>query len=190
MHEMTSTPDRVIAATAQLLRTQSLGTLTVEAVATRAGVSRQTVYRHFGDRAGLIEALVLHEEQELSRAAESAVEGAEDLEEAILRATTTLLASARAHPLIDRLLASDPGELLPLLASSEGPVMSTAGPIVQRLLARFVPSMSNEDTEALADLLSRLVISYTIAPNGLEPHAAARLITALVMGKFAHAPPA
>lgn len=185
---MTSTPERVVAATARLLRTQSLSTLTVEAVAASAGVSRQTVYRHFGDRGGLIEALVLHEEQELTRAAELAVEGAEDLEEAILRATTTLLKSARAHPLIDRLLASDPGELLPLLASRDGPVMSTAGPIVQRLLSRFVPSMSIEDTEALADLLSRLVISYTIAPSDLDPEDAAELITALVMGRFAQAP--
>lgn len=185
---MTSTPDRVIEATAGLLRTQSLGSLTVEAVAASAGVSRQTIYRHFGDRAGLIEALVLHEEEQLTRAAESAVADADDLEEAIRRATTTLLRGARAHPLIDRLLVSDPGELLPLLASSDGPVMSTAGPIVERLLARFVPDMSTQDMQALADLLSRLVISYTIAPNDLAPEDASELITGLVMGRFAHVP--
>lgn len=65
--------------------------------------------------------------------------------------------------------------------------MATAGPIVQRLLARFVPTMPAEDMEALADLLSRLVISYTIAPSDLEPREAAELITALVMGRFAQA---
>lgn len=175
----------MVAAAIDLLRESDLSDLTLEAVARTAGVSRQTLYRHFGSRDGLIEAVVLHEEEALTRAAIAAVEHAATLEEAIRLAITSLLEGARAHPLIDRLLISDPGEVLSLLALGEGPVMSTAGPIVRNLLAQFVPDLGPSRSAALGEMLSRLVVSYTIAPAGQSPIEAADMIADLVMGRLA-----
>ncbi|MGV9711626.1 TetR/AcrR family transcriptional regulator [Gordonia sp. NPDC003424] len=49
---------RIMAATVELAQTQLIATISLDAVAERAGVSVQTVLRQFGSRAGLIEATV------------------------------------------------------------------------------------------------------------------------------------
>ena len=63
--------------------------LTLGAVATRAGVSRQALYLHFGDRAGLLVALVQHMDESLdlgpSLAAVQAASDGPSLIEALMR---------------------------------------------------------------------------------------------------------
>ena len=51
------TRERVVAAVRDLLREGAFHEATVEQVATRAGVSRATVYQHFGSRLGLVDAI-------------------------------------------------------------------------------------------------------------------------------------
>jgi len=51
------TRERVVAAVRDLLREGAFHDATVEQVATRAGVSRATVYQHFGSRLGLVDAI-------------------------------------------------------------------------------------------------------------------------------------
>ena len=51
------TRERVVAAVRDLLRDGSFHEATVEQVATRAGVSRATLYQHFGSRVGLVDAI-------------------------------------------------------------------------------------------------------------------------------------
>jgi len=51
------TRGRVVAAVRDLLREGSFHEATVAQVATRAGVSRATVYQHFGSRLGLVDAI-------------------------------------------------------------------------------------------------------------------------------------
>jgi AcrR family transcriptional regulator len=51
------TRERVVAAVRDLLREGSFHEATVEQVASRAGVSRATLYQHFGSRLGLVDAI-------------------------------------------------------------------------------------------------------------------------------------
>ncbi len=51
------TRERVVAAVRDLLREGSFHDATVEQVAARAGVSRATLYQHFGSRLGLVDAI-------------------------------------------------------------------------------------------------------------------------------------
>ena len=51
------TRERVVAAVRDLLREGSFHEATVEQVAARAGVSRATLYQHFGSRLGLVDAI-------------------------------------------------------------------------------------------------------------------------------------
>ncbi|HXD69364.1 MAG TPA: helix-turn-helix domain-containing protein [Gaiellales bacterium] len=51
------TRERVVAAVRDLLREGSFHEATVEQVATRAGMSRATLYQHFGSRLGLVDAI-------------------------------------------------------------------------------------------------------------------------------------
>ncbi len=50
--------DRVLCAAREVIRTSGADGLTMDAVARIAGVGKGTVFRHFGDRAGLIHALM------------------------------------------------------------------------------------------------------------------------------------
>ena len=50
------TRERIIAAVHDLLEEGSFHESTVEEVASRAGVSRATLYQHFGTRLGLVDA--------------------------------------------------------------------------------------------------------------------------------------
>lgn len=182
--DASATPERILDAVLGLLWHQRLRDVTVENVAAAAGVSRQTVYRHFGSRDGLLRAVVIREESRLAMAARSAVADVDDLEQAVALATSELLTSVRQHPLIDRLLADDPETLLPYIALGGGPVLGTAGSIVRELLEHFLPD-EPELAGELADVLSRLVISHTIAPGERSPSEVGRLAARMVHGGLA-----
>lgn len=171
-------------ATLDLLGHRALRDISVEDVAAAAGVSRQTVYRHFGSRDGLFRAVVVREEQRLAEVARTAVADVERLDEAVAVATTALLRSVRQHPLLDRLLADDPETLLPYLALGQGPVLGTAGAIVAELVHRFLPQQAERVAE-LAEVLSRLLISYTMAPGDRSPDEVGQLAARVVVGGLA-----
>ncbi|MGI9598669.1 MAG: TetR/AcrR family transcriptional regulator [Acidimicrobiales bacterium] len=82
-----ATRARILDATWQLLAEQGVG-LKLSVVATRASVSRQAVYLHFGDRSGLLVALVQHMDDALDlgeslAAVHAAPDGASLLEAAM-----------------------------------------------------------------------------------------------------------
>ena len=167
-----------------LLRTERLRDLTLEDVADRARVSRQTVYRHFGSRDGLLRDVVLREEQRLAEHARAAVAEVTTLDAAVVASVTALLEGVREHPLIDRLIADDPETLLPFLALGQGPVLSSAVTIVAELVRTYLPDRVHL-VDDVADVLSRLVISYTIAPGDRQPDEVGRLAARAVRGGLA-----
>lgn len=175
---------RIMDAVLDRLGDQRLRDLTLEGVAERAAVSRQTIYRHFGSRDGLLRAVVLREERILAERARRAVEDVESLEDAVRRAVTVLLEGVREHPLIDRLIADDPETLLPYLTLGQGPVLSTSGSIVAELVGHYISDADGLVNE-LADVLSRLVISYTIAPGERTPAEVGSLVARIVQGGLA-----
>lgn len=61
-------PDTVIRATTEILEAQGLGAVTIRAVATRAGVAPMSVYNHFGDKQGLLDAVAEHHFATLAQA--------------------------------------------------------------------------------------------------------------------------
>lgn len=141
-----------------------LARLTVEDVAREADVSRQTVYRHFGNRDGLVSAVILREEEGLIGRMVAAGERHTDLRPALEAALVEALVAARQHPLLDRLLASEPEALLPFLTTGRGPVLSAARPVVSEVLGRYLPHVAETQLALVADVAARLLVSYTINP--------------------------
>ena len=141
-----------------------LGRLTVEDVSREAEVSRQTVYRYFGNRDGLVNAVILREEETLIARMVAAGEGHSDLRPALEAALREALLAAREHPLLDRLLASEPEALLPFLTTGRGPVLSAARPVVAEVLGAYVPHVGEAQLELVADVAARLLVSYAIDP--------------------------
>src|SRR5947207_14881520 len=108
-----ATPARILDATYRALLDFGLSRLTVEDVAHRAGVSRQTVYRYFPSKDHLMIALVSQEEEKFLDGVRAAFVEHDELERAISESVRFVLGFAREHPLLDRLLETDQQAFLP-----------------------------------------------------------------------------
>ncbi len=139
--------------------------LALEDVATEAGVSRQTVYRHFGSRDGLLSAVIVREEEALLALVDDATDGVDDLEQAVARGLAAALRGAEDHPLLQRLLRSEPEALLPFLTLGSGPVLSIVGPAIAAVVERRAPALPAATREFLGDAVGRVVVSYAISPR-------------------------
>lgn len=140
--------------------------LSVEAVAERAGVSRQTVYRHFSSRHRLIEQAILREERVFIDHMLASADGKATLADAVASAVTAALRLAREHPVLNQLLQSEPEALLPYLLLGRGPVISAAEPVVEDLVRRYRPALPTPQLGLVADMATRLLVSYVVSPNG------------------------
>ncbi len=105
---------RILSAVAQVAAETGYGELTVEAVISRAGISRRTFYQHFSKKEDAFlaaydsfAALVLQRVEQAQRSSETELSG---LAEATLRAVLELLAEhpAEAHMLVVEVLAAGP----------------------------------------------------------------------------------
>ncbi len=169
------THEAILDATLTVLGRVGIAKLALEDVATEAGVSRQTVYRHFGSRDGLLSAVIVREEELLLGLVDEATEGVDDLEEAVSRGLAAALHGAHDHPLLQRLLTSEPEALLPFLTLGSGPVLSIVGPAIADVVERRAPTLAAATREFLGDAVGRVVVSYAISPRDDIDDTAARL---------------
>jgi AcrR family transcriptional regulator len=177
------TRTRILDAALDAMSVHGLARLTLEDVARAAGMSRQTVYRYFGNRDALVTAAILREEQHFIRLITEAARGHDDLRPAMEAAIATGLRAARAHPLLDRLLASEPHALLPFLTTGGGPVLSAARGVLEELFAERLPHLSGRTIRRVADATTRLFISYAVNPPDDEiPDVAAGLAELILDG--------
>lgn len=170
----------ILDATLEVLSTDGLAGLSLEDVASTAGLSRQTLYRHFGSRDALIAAAILREEAELFEHMQAAAEWCTDLESALATSFAAGMSWAREHALLDRVLRTEPEALLPFLLTNDGPVLSAARPVVEELLHDHLPDTPTEQLAADADAVARLMVSMTIAPSGDDIQRIADELAALV----------
>jgi AcrR family transcriptional regulator len=147
-------------------------------LATRVGVSRQTVYKEFGSKHEVGEALVLREAERfqagvLERAAEH-----EDLVASLHAAILFTLTEGAANPLLRSILAgSHSGEpsLLPFITTGSGRVLDAAVALVRDDLRARRPELSAEDVETLADTTMRLAVSHLLRPAAPAETTTARI---------------
>lgn len=177
------THERILGATIRAISKHGLSRLSVEDVASEAGVSRQTVYRYFGSRDDLVRAAIVGEERRLMERIGAAARRHADLRPSVEAAILEALQAAREHPLLDRLLATEPEALLPALLDGSGPVLPAAMPVLEDLLSERIPHLSPALIHRAADATTRLLVSYAVNPTD-EPleQVAAELADLLVHG--------
>lgn len=159
------THDRILDATVEAISTHGLAKLAVEDVASQAGVSRQTVYRYFGSRDDLIGAAIVREEEQLMARIGAAARRHDELRPSVEAAILEALRGARDHPLLDRLLATEPEALLPALLHGGGPVLPAALPVLEDLISERIPHLSPALIHRAADATARLLVSYAVNPT-------------------------
>jgi AcrR family transcriptional regulator len=138
---------------------------TIEDAAREAGMSRASVYRHFpGGRDELISATVAWEELRFFSRLYDELHDAPTLEEVLVRGLPFAHRSIVEHEVLQRVLETEPGLLLPKLTVESTRVTALiSGFLVPYLgLERLDPGV---DAHEAADLLARMLLMYITTPG-------------------------
>lgn len=148
--------------------------VTMAAIASRAGVSRQTVYNEFGSRPALTEALVLHETEEFLATIEQAIRGrADDPAAALTAALGVFLQAASEDALVAAVIREDGrDDLLPLVTSEGRPLLEHGAGRLAGMMCEVWPVLPEDEARFLAGTVMRLGLSYVVLPVGDHERAA------------------
>ncbi len=172
--------DDILDAAIELATIHGISRMSVGDVAQRVGISRPTLYKQFGSKDDLVAAAVMREAMEFVSQVTSAAAIPDDPRAALHAGIVTALVAAREHPLLDRIVTTEPEVLLPFLSADGGPVLTLARIAIEGLLEGSAPDIEPERSRLLTDLLSRLLISYTISPPQESPEVVASTISSIL----------
>jgi AcrR family transcriptional regulator len=160
--------ETLLDAARSLLSERPWAQITMADIASRAGVSRQTLYNELGGREQFVQAFVIREAQRFIGAVRQAIEAHLDDPAAALAAALELfLDTAGRDPLIGMLLDDDgTGGMLPLITTRSRPVLDWAGQQIAEAITEGWPMVAEQDASLLAQTLVRLAISYLTVPIG------------------------
>ena len=164
--------ERILDAALDLVAASGLRNLTMEGAATRAGVGRMTVYRRFGDRESLVDALTARESRRCLAELDRAVDPLLPVAEGIARGFAASLRLIRTHPLLDRFARHEPEAALAALNADGAAILAMGREFVAARLreaqARGELDPELETTHA-AELLVRLGFSFLLMPESSLP---------------------
>lgn len=154
---------RLVEATARCIVRDGIAATTVAAVASEAGVSRQTVYRYFKGRDEIVLRTVRTTVDGLRAKIEREIRALADPADMIVEALVVAMGELRSDPVLRTMF--DPAELDPAIASrvTRRPGISWA----RETLAAAVAAAGWSDAEAEAglELILRMVLSLIISPS-------------------------
>jgi AcrR family transcriptional regulator len=156
---------RMLDAALELAAASGLRHLTMDDVARRAGVGRMTVYRRFGSKAALVDALAVREaRQSLSRIA-AAIDPQGAISERLTELFVVVLKVIREHPLLERLARVEPGALLHELTRDDSAVFGLVREFLIGVLS--ADELPDRDPALLAELAVRLGASFVLMPDSV-----------------------
>jgi AcrR family transcriptional regulator len=162
--------DRIVAAGVAMTTERGWSAVTMGALAEQVGVSRQTVYNEVGAKAGLAEAIILHELDAFLGAVTRAFDDhPEDLVAAIRAATCDVLELAEDNRLLHAIVSATHGadtELLPLLTTHAHSLLTAAKLVVAERVAPYDVGLVGPRLEAGIDMIVRVVLSHVMQPSG------------------------
>ncbi|MFD6115471.1 TetR family transcriptional regulator [Streptomyces yangpuensis] len=176
------TRQRVLEAARDLTCEAGWDQVSLSAVAARAEVSRPSVYKEFGNRAGLGRALVILETQQfLAGVADALYPGVPDSRACLEAAILYVLQEADNQPLIRAVITAarkGSDSLLPYLTARADPIFDAGQTLIQGWLATRYPQQRTESVQMAADVIVRMTISHLILPADEQHLTAQRLATA------------
>lgn len=155
-----SAPERreqLLDVTAKLASEQGFQRLTIEAIAREAGITRPIVYEHFGDLAGLLDAVV---EREMARALAQIKETAlSDLStgppvELMIESLRSYLHAVQTHPVRWRLVLMTPEGAPEILRER---IEAGRAAVLAQLIGAVRPALASTSTSPDAELTARLL---------------------------------
>jgi TetR/AcrR family transcriptional regulator, repressor for uid operon len=187
------TSERILDAALELCAASGVRHLTMDDVADRAGVGRMTVYRRFGSRERLEEALAVREARRCLVELDSTVDPGAPVADQITQGLLTSLRLIREHPLLERMSRLEPAAALAALTSEGAAVFTMARAFVAARLRESQKAGTVDpklDPEQAAEILVRLSFSFLLIPQSVLPldddekmREVARTLVAPILGK-------
>jgi AcrR family transcriptional regulator len=186
--------DALLDAADALLDERPWAKISMGEVASRAGVSRQSLYNEFGGRKEFAQALLIREAERLLAGPERAIAAhPDDPRQAIAEALRTFLEEAAHNRLVES-MTSQPEDGLLALVTTEGAVVAAA---TERLAAHIAGIWTGVDPKAirrLTETVVRLGISHAALPAATPGQTARSLadvlgphLDELVLSRRSHA---
>jgi AcrR family transcriptional regulator len=170
--EPDATAARILDAALALAAESGLRHLTMDDVARRAGVGRMTVYRRFGDRQRLVDALAAREAAAVLAALDAASRPDDPIDEQVAAGFATAIRLAREHPLLNRLARIEPDAVVWALRDDGSALFATCrAQLAERLRAaqRAGVLAGAAAVDQAAELLVRLVVSFVLVEDTVLP---------------------
>jgi TetR/AcrR family transcriptional regulator, repressor for uid operon len=185
--------ERVLDAALALAAASGIRNLTMDDVARRAGVGRMTVYRRFGDRTRLVEALGVREGRRCLAELDAAARPDQPIADQVAEGFVTSVRLAREHPLLNRLARIEPESVLRALTADGGAMFALARAfLAERLRAAQKAGTLDRKVavDEAAELLVRLSFSFALIEDSVLPlddpdraRDVARRLIAPILGK-------
>jgi AcrR family transcriptional regulator len=176
--------ERILDAAVEAASIHGITRLSVADVAKRAGLSRPTLYKRYPSKDALVTAAVVREAARVIGAVQQAVDAVDRSEGgkgALIAGIGTALRLLREHPLLDRIVRSEPETLVPVLTTDDGLVLSAVRPPIEAMIAdRFGP-LDPVTRRRIADMLTRLLISYALNAPDDPPEVVAAVVAAVIV---------
>jgi AcrR family transcriptional regulator len=157
------TDQRIMDAVMAELRVTPMAKLSLEDVAQRAGLTRMTVYRRFGDRPQVIEAAIARDVSRFFDGLLAADDPDAPASERIVSSFATALSLAHGHPVLAHVLATNPGQLVETGLADDGAILAMGSAFIAGNLAPpgRAPNAAQRRT---GELLARLFVSLLMMP--------------------------
>lgn len=155
---------RILAATAVCVAGQGLKATSIDDIAEAAGCARATIYRLFpGGRAGLLAAAAELQITSVLEAAGIAADAEDDLADAVIAAVHAASTTLAGHVALQRLLAEEPGAVLPFISFDRlDPLLARASAWGRLHLHRF---LADDDAEVVGEWVARVVLVHLRSPG-------------------------
>ena len=160
------TDQRIIDAVIAELLVTPLRKLALEDVSRRAGVTRMTVYRRFGDREHLIEATFAREVARFLDGVSAVEDPDADPTERVATVFATGLWLAHSHPVVAHWLATSPGDLLETILADDAFIVAAGSAFIATGISEMSPLRASTEAERQrsGELLARLFAALVLMP--------------------------
>ena len=191
-----STRDTILDAAVESVTLFGLARLSMSDVASRAGISRPTLYKHFGSKDELVAATVQREAEGLVSAVLGEAAVSDEPVAMMQAAVLAALRLTREHPLLDRIIRTEPEALLPYLTTDRvGGDGGNGGAAVLLFVRTATETLVREGLDLdevtsrrLADMVARLLVSYAISAPDDPPEVVAAAVARILLDGALAAP--
>jgi AcrR family transcriptional regulator len=140
-------------------------------IAKRSGVSPATLYRRFAGKDDVVWAVGRREARRLITYVDSCVDLGASAEDQIVAMFLACMDGLRRNELLQRLLATEPDVVLPLLTIEGGPVLDLGRAYLSDFLLRLQQrnELPDFEPEPVAEMVARVALSLVLLPSTCLP---------------------